>query len=96
MHLTEPMSPIITVGQQWTGNDMNGNPVYSQYSTTSGGLTKLEHFMLEITKAVIASGRASMYPREIVNFSQKVLEELKKRIEDIESKGLLSDNVTQL
>lgn len=49
--------------------------------------------MLEITKAVVASGKpASMSPRQMVNNAQLIFEELKKRIEDIESKGLLSDN----
>lgn len=57
-----------------------------------GGLTKLEYFMLEITKAVVINSKYGPAPKQIVNTAQLIFEELKKRIEDIESKGLLSDN----
>lgn len=69
---------------QWRDMPTVGNSEY-------GGLSKLEYFMLEITKAVAANGRWGLSPKTIVNVAQLIFEELKKRIEDIEAKGLISD-----
>lgn len=94
MQLNDSITPSYNTG----GNpihDLNGYVSgYSPYTMTVGsGLTKLEHFMLEITKAVVQTkGTEKSDPRVIVNRAQVIFEELKKRIEDIETKGLLSDN----
>lgn len=74
----------------------NGDGTYthqqSPFCNTSGGLTKYEHFMLEITKALISDKGSGVQPKILVNRAQLIFEELKKRLEDIDSKGLLSDD----
>lgn len=93
MHIHEAIVPYTSVGNTWVGTDSHGNPIYTPFTTTSGGLTKLEHFMLEITKAVTISEGGHGSPTYIVNRAQEIFELLKKRIEDITAKGLLSDHV---
>jgi len=74
--------------------DLNGRVSgYSPSTTVYGGMTKLEYFMLEITKSVvIATAKNTFDPKVVVNRAQVIFEVLKERIEGIEQKGLISDN----
>lgn len=96
MDLREKLNNQFTVGSHTNTQYINGVPasIPSPYIMGgNNGLNKLEHFMLEITK-VIAGGRGYDHcsPEVIVNRAQEIFEVLKKRIEGIEQKGLLSDN----
>jgi len=77
------------------GYNRAGEYVLSGMSTYEvGGLTKLEHMMLELTKALLMSNKyySGAPTTEVVNRAQELFETLKQRIEDIEQKGLLSDD----
>lgn len=92
MNLSESIMPNQVLGSNPTYGSDGMITGYIPTMTTYGyGMTKLDHFMLEIVKGVLASGRAKNTPKEIIDYSQTLFEELKKRIEDIEAKGLLSD-----
>lgn len=96
MNYKDCLDSQFTIGTTAVTDYINGLPYAKSlpYITTRGnGITKLEHFMLELTKAVASrKGYETCDPTIIVNRAQAIFEVLKKRIEDIESKGLISDN----